>query len=123
MRFIGLLVFALAVPATWAQTKEKDAAAIDGLVSAMKTLAQANTSCAKATDCLALEYGHRPCGGPEGFVVTSAQNKNLEELRYLGGRTRVRKQEFNKAHAQGSICAIEEAPPLVCEARACVPKR
>lgn len=92
-------------------------ARLAGMKDAVKFLADSALECEVATDCVAIPMGHRNCGGPTSFVVTSRSNPSAEAVIQL--TKEVTKVEKATTVGMMSICSIEMPPELACEAKIC----
>ncbi len=117
----ALIVFALlfSMSQAFATQQEKDAAAIDALVTAADTLSKVDLSCSRTSDCQVITTGARACGGPSGFIYASKKNGNLAEIKYLAEKSTEKEQAFNQQYGIFSICTMVSIKPAVCENKIC----
>lgn len=105
----------------FSQTSEqrREARAIKDLTKTTLNLAQADLSCKKNTDCIVVEYGSMPCGGPMGGIILSEKNLNAAEVQFLAKRTFQKEEAYNKKWQVFGICIAPIMPEPKCVAGLC----
>ncbi|MEK7358153.1 MAG: hypothetical protein AAB250_17030 [Bdellovibrionota bacterium] len=90
----------------------------DKIAAEIKTL---NTSlaCRSDADCVALEMGRKPCGGPWKHLVASKKNPKLGKLKEKLATYAKADDALNKAAELMSDCSMAMAPTPVCSAKVC----
>lgn len=99
--------------------QRRDAEAIRAVIESAKILAASDLSCTSASDCEVIAIGSRACGGPSGYLVTSKNNQNLNEIETLAQRSENLQQEYNRNYRMISICSILARPMPKCVAERC----
>lgn len=77
-------------------------------------------SCKNTDDCIALPAGHKACGGPDRYIVTSKKNSKLAYLKKAIDEHLVADREWQQKQNGGSACNVEQAPPMLCQHQKCV---
>jgi hypothetical protein len=93
---------------------------LKALDEAVKVLVEADLTCSDVSDCTSIVMGHRACGGPVYFIVSSLLNANAKEIEVLALANRDKSYEYNKENSVVSICSMAMPPRLACEAGLCV---
>ncbi len=93
------------------------------LIQATIELASSVVLCKENSDCKAIAFGEKACGGPLGYTFTSKLNLNLEEVEFLSQKTIERGKYLNQKYSRFSNCAIESEPELECIQNFCVEKQ
>lgn len=122
MKYVGMIILACLMSlSAWSQSSEqvRDAEAIRVLIESVKILAEADLSCESADDCLAIEVGARPCGGPSDFYTTSRHNQNLEEVEYLSRQSSLKASAYNRKYRLISTCNVRMPLPPRCLRNVC----
>lgn len=122
MKSFIALVFAFSSFGTFAQSsvQVREYKAILSLISATKVLNKAYSSCNQASDCRAIAYGAKACGGPRGFLNVTTRNKNFSEISYLAERTELKEEAYNMKYEVNSDCSVEIEPDFfTCENNRC----
>ncbi len=88
-------------------------------VEVLKTYASFDLSCDSDSDCVAIAAGHRPCGGPSLYVVSSKKNSFISEAKRTAKMLTREQKAYNIANRRISHCAILSIPRSVCEAKLC----
>lgn len=83
---------------------------------------QVNTEADSISQCRAIAYGARACGGPEGYLVYSNLNTNENKLEDLISKYTSLQIERNKKDTVSSICSVELEPELFLENGNCLGK-
>jgi hypothetical protein len=95
-------------------TQEADQQALLALFDKIETIAK-SVPCEDAADWSFVAYGHKPCGGPHGYIAYSNQI-DVEAFLRLIERYTTLEREFNLRWGIGSDCAIVAQPSGVsCE--------
>lgn len=94
---------------------------MDQLGKELEALRTFDRSCARASDCMAVPTGHKPCGGPSSFLVTSKNNPKAGQLKAKAEEftalIQAYQQEFESG--MGSTCSVEGPPPFACRDKIC----
>lgn len=85
----------------------------------LKTYASFDLSCNQDSDCLSLAAGHKACGGPSLYVVSSKKNSFLSEARRTAKIFTSEQRAYNIANNRISNCGLVTAPRVACEAKLC----
>lgn len=117
--FIGLLVsstLAFAAPDAKKLRADRDKIATE-ITKLNKTL-----TCKADSDCVALEMGRKPCGGPWKYLVASKKNPRMTELKKKLADHAKADEAFNKAAELMSDCSLAAAPEIACIEKTCQAK-
>ena len=90
-----LSVLALTLAFSAHADQARDAAEIAKLNKQVTTLAKKDLSCTFPSDCQVIAVGSRACGGPNGYVVTSVNNKDLTKLETLAQTVTKKEAAYN----------------------------
>lgn len=112
MTFLGLLTIASAASA---DLSSELMARHDQKIDQVIELADRNLSCSQASDCTAIAIGKASCGGPGGYVVTSAANSGIPDIKTLSEEI----SELHSLTAGGGICSLITLPNVMCENSKC----
>jgi hypothetical protein len=112
---LSVLAMSMAFSA-FAQTtpQARDAAEIAKLNKQVQTLAKKDLSCTFPSDCQVISVGSRACGGPNGYVITSVNNKDLTKVETLAQTVTKKEAAYNAKYQVFSICSMESAPNPDC---------
>jgi len=75
--------------------------------------------CDTLSDCDVIATGHKPCGGPDRFVVYSKVQSNQGLLRDNANRRVRLEREYNSLANITSDCMIEMKPNVSCRRGVC----
>jgi hypothetical protein len=78
-------------------------------------------SCTANTQCRSIAYGHKACGGPEGYHIYSTKNTDSLALRRLVLAYNRADRELDKILNQPSDCMYVVEPTLTCTNGQCAP--
>ncbi len=78
-----------------------------------------NKSCQQNAQCKILAVGHRPCGGPEQYLVYSSQTTDEKLLAITSERYKKLKQEQQQRLGLRSTCQIMPQPVAACQQQQC----
>lgn len=67
------------------------------------------------SQCRQIEFGHKPCGGPSGYLVYSVQKTNEVKLRELVEKFNEISREINNSSELMSTCDFEMPQKLILE--------
>lgn len=81
-----------------------------------------NIEATSASQCKAIAFGDRPCGGPEEFLIYSTLNTDVELLEKLVSEYNYQAERYNLKTGAASICSIEVEPELMLKNGECVEK-
>ena len=73
-----------------------------------------NESCLVASNCAAIAFGTKPCGGPWKYLVYSKPNVNEQEVQRLVGEYNALEAGRNEHCAVSSDCPTVTTPRLSC---------
>lgn len=106
-------------PAAAAPSANAGASKSSQLISLIDSLSGADLSCDQDNDCVVVAIGHRACGGASGYVITSRENPNLEQVQALAQQSTI--EDTQAAGASGSVSTCEyHVPPVAsCVQRTC----
>lgn len=79
----------------------------------------ADKSCLQSTQCKVLPVGHRPCGGPEQYMVYSSKSTDEKLLAITNDRYKKLKQEQQQRLGLRSTCQIVPEPVAACQQQQC----
>lgn len=79
----------------------------------------ADKSCQQSTQCKVLAVGHRPCGGPEQYMVYSSKSTDEKLLAITNDRYKKLKQEQQQRLGLRSTCQIVPEPVAACQQQQC----
>jgi hypothetical protein len=79
----------------------------------------ADKSCTETTQCKTIAFGHKACGGPEGYHVYSTKNTDSKALRTLVLAYNRADRELDEILSQPSDCAFIVAPEVACTGGQC----
>jgi len=79
----------------------------------------ADKSCQQSTQCKVLPVGHRPCGGPEQYMVYSSKSTDEKLLAITNDRYKKLKQEQQQRLGLRSTCQIVPEPVAACQQQQC----
>ena len=122
--FSMILFFAHAettVPPTGLSEREELEARISAVFQRIQRL-NADVSCAKKTDCVAVGVGNKTCGGPEDYAAVSKRNRDYNAIISEAQNHRTLREQFNQQYGQGIIgtCSMAPVPTLACQQNRCI---
>lgn len=79
----------------------------------------ADKSCQQSTQCKVLPVGHRPCGGPEQYMVYSSKSTDEKLLAITNDRYKKLKQEQQQRLGLRSNCQLVPEPVAACQQQQC----
>ena len=79
----------------------------------------ADKSCMQAAQCKVLPVGHRPCGGPEQYLVYSSQTTDEKLLAITNARYKKLKQEQQQRLGLRSSCQMLPESMAACQQQQC----
>ncbi len=79
----------------------------------------ADKSCQQSTQCKVLPVGHRPCGGPEQYMVYSSKSTDEKLLAITNDRYKKLKQEQQQRLGLRSTCQLVPEPVAACQQQQC----
>lgn len=97
------------------QSLQKD---ISSLNDSMKNL-NGDLSCTQDTDCEAVAYGSRACGGPSGYIVASTLNAHYDEILDLADKLTEKEMQYNVINNIISTCEFMMPPTPHCVSNTC----
>jgi len=90
---------------------ESDIAYVSGKIDELTT----DLTCDTNEQCLYIEYGHKPCGGPAGFRIYSSKNTDVILINEYADDYFQLTMEYNERHGLVSDCSVEMPPAVHCE--------
>jgi hypothetical protein len=119
----GFIVVLVAVVVACGQSQEvasqSHEARMAGLDARIRTAIGA-AACIADTQCKALAFGEKPCGGPAQYLAYSTQATDVLALESLAAQHRTANIESNKVSGRMSNCMVIAEPALACKAGKCV---
>lgn len=85
----------------------------------LKTLSESDLSCNTASDCKLIPAGTAPCGGPDYFLVTSANNEQMQSLESLAQEYSYQDKIQTRPDLVG-ICAMRVPEIAQCVSHVCI---
>jgi hypothetical protein len=79
-----------------------------------------NAVCANRSECRAIGYGAKPCGGPSGYLVYSTRDTNAALLESKVREFNAVVRELNVRRQLLSDCLFVSQPPVTCAQNKCV---
>ncbi|WP_028322502.1 hypothetical protein [Desulfatiglans anilini] len=79
--------------------------------------------CADSSDCRAIAFGKKPCGGPWEYLVYSAKHTEESELQSKVQEYNALNARWNRLSGAVSDCMLLMEPPVACERGQCVSGR
>jgi hypothetical protein len=80
-----------------------------------------DAACSASEQCHTMAVGHKPCGGPEAYLVWSSQVSDGARLRALAQAYAQARRDENQRTGRVSDCSLVTDPGARCEASRCVP--
>ncbi len=77
-------------------------------------------SCSQVSECAAIAFGSKPCGGPWTYLVYSKTTVDAEDLQDMVDEYNAFNDIVNRRHRIWSNCAFVGAPTLECVEMLCV---
>lgn len=112
MTFLGLLTIGSTASA---DLSSELMARHDQKIDQVIEIADRDLSCSQASDCTAIAIGKAFCGGPGGYIVTSAANSSIPDIKRLSDEI----SELHSLTAGGGICSLITLPSVLCENSRC----
>jgi hypothetical protein len=78
--------------------------------------------CLADTDCRAIGFGHKPCGGPVSYLIYSIQSTNEEQLGLMVSVYNQNQAELHEQSGFVGTCEYLMPPTLRCVENQCVPQ-
>jgi hypothetical protein len=80
----------------------------------------AEPACSAVTECRALPFGAKPCGGPRQYLIFSTTVTDSVRLASVLARYHELDARQNEELGMISDCAVVSRPPLACASDRCV---
>lgn len=80
-------------------------------------LSEANRSCVVDSDCIAIEVGHKTCGGPRAYTYSSIKN-DVSLLNRYSTELKTLERQAQDPNTVGD-CMVVQPPNLTCVANIC----
>lgn len=77
-----------------------------------------DAACDETEQCRVIGVGHKPCGGPSGYLAWSTQGTDAAALQAAVQAQAAAQQRENEASGMRSTCSIVPAPSASCRPRA-----
>jgi hypothetical protein len=117
---IGAIVLLLGVVACHDEFKEAaDRARLQQMRLRIESLV-GKSLCTDSSDCRAIGFGSKSCGGPWEYLVYSAATIDTVKLRELVARYNEFEDEMNRRYGYVSDCSVPNPPVLGCQSGRCV---
>lgn len=88
-----------------------------------KKLAKENSACSEDTECDAVPFGDKPCGGPWEYLPYSKTSEGADELLKSAAELQELEDQYNKDAGVLSDCALAIQPDTECASGTCVAVR
>lgn len=110
----------LPLASAFADDQEEDFKKVQDLSDEVNALNK-DISCKEASDCVAIPFGHRPCGGPADYIVASKKNKKLSLLEAKAEEYTMAQTKYQQEYEGDvmSICSILNPPAMECSRKQC----
>lgn len=120
MKFV-IIALCVITGTAFAQTSDQaqERAAIEQLSRAVEFLAERNLRCHSKRDCKVIPVGAKACGGPSSYVVTSAFNPSLSDVKAFAQTVSEREDLYNRRYNVFSTCTPAFRPEPKCQFRKC----
>lgn len=82
------------------------------LLEIQSTIGEA--ACSQDSQCGAVAIGHKPCGGPSGYLAYSTHNTDVTRLNELVVQHRAINRELNQMTGAISDCSMQMEPKAFC---------
>ena len=92
-------------------------------LAALKTeldLLVGEASCSELSECRALPFGAKPCGGPWEYLIYSSINSDTLKIKEKVDEYNEWNEVINERYSYTSECSEAEAPQLLCLNGKCV---
>ena len=92
-------------------------------LAALKTelaLLVGEASCSELSECRALPFGAKPCGGPWEYLIYSSINSDTLKIKETVDEYNEWNMVLNKRYGYTSDCSHAETPQLLCLNGKCV---
>jgi hypothetical protein len=96
-----------------------DSLTLDEARAAIRSLV-AEPACSAVTECRALPFGAKPCGGPRQYLIFSTTVTDSVRLASVLARYHELDARQNEELGMISDCAVVSRPPLACASDRCV---
>jgi hypothetical protein len=93
-------------------------AKLDSLEAQIKKL-NSQIKCKNDDDCIAIEFGHKPCGGPKSYLISSKLNSNLSKIISLSKDYSAKEKKIHQEGDVFSTCDFVEKPQIKCSKGIC----
>lgn len=104
-------------------SKGDDAGKVARELQQLKTLLEQinaeDLSCSVDADCTLVAVGHRPCGGPEDYVIASKLNPRHEEVLSVSLLHQQKSQQENIRQNRIGTCEAILPPAVGCDGNVC----
>ena len=77
-------------------------------------------TCSADSDCQFFAFGHKACGGPASYIITSSVNQHFAEIRSLAALSEVLGFRYNRDNGLPSNCMAIMPPNVECSENRCV---
>jgi hypothetical protein len=76
-------------------------------------------SCTSNSECKAMAYGTKACGGPSGYVVYSIKTTDVIRLKEVTSELSQLQDEYNREQGLMSTCSYMMPPEVSCDQGQC----
>jgi hypothetical protein len=114
---VSALVVACARPRQESATSHQSP--LDSVLRVVQTLTS-DRACDDVSQCRAMAFGAKPCGGPWRYLVYSIRTTDSARLAEAVGAYNAAEAELNRQEGRMSDCRVVEMPTLACRMGACV---
>ena len=97
-----------------------DSAELEQRYNTIENLMTRDLRCSTAADCTLYPVGHKACGGPASYLVTSRANVNLPEISSLLSQFAALSEQYQQANQMISTCEYLMPPQVMCDRSLCV---
>lgn len=93
---------------------------LESLRNETRKLAEENLTCSKDSECDALAFGAKPCGGPWEYLPYSKTSEGADELLETATELRELERQYNEETGVQSDCSLAIRPDTECASGTCV---
>ncbi len=93
---------------------------LDDLRKRTKKLVKENVECSEDSECDALAFGAKPCGGPWEYLPYSKTSEGADELLETATELRELERQYNEETGVQSDCSLAIRPDTECASGTCV---
>lgn len=116
--FAALVLLVVACAQQQPEPVGTQSASMDSLLRVVQTLTN-DTACDDVSQCRAVAFGAKPCGGPWRYLVYSIQTTDSARLAEAVNAYNDAESELNRREGRVSDCRFVGKPGLICRSGAC----